>query len=301
VPVYQQGWFKAALYSGLLLVIAVVFYVAVLKRPSADTLFQRAGKVMESGSLDEKLADRERGALAEYLQYYGEGSDEKTRKVREWVDALDREKCEKYLLGHLRDADARGRLDPEDKDALRAMKAEESGKLAEARTTWTQLLKANKDQKDIDKHAYALVAEDRLRQLDDVDAKEKALMAKITKEEFPKEGAAADDPEQQAWRALSLPFTDPKGGTAKARAVWQTLHESVKDAPDDPAKRPWLLLSAKHLRLFEKQPKTTPAGALAPRPHPEWLRLCVAAARLSESPAASVREGITSSPERRPS
>jgi serine/threonine-protein kinase len=246
-PLTERTWFKAALYGSGLVVLLVVFYLLVLKKPSADSLHEQARKVFDTGTLEEKAEARKEGPIAAYLRYYGERDDAQAKEVRSWADRIDGEYADDLLLRRLRKG--LEAADSDEKRAWLAIEEEDAGKLADARILWGKLLK-NKEEKEAEKRAYGLAAEERLRKLDEVDAREKKVVARIQKGEILKEAPKSEEPEELALYALGRELTGSEG----AAAAWEKLHNALKLDLDDPAKRPWYLMATRHWRELKGPP-----------------------------------------------
>ncbi len=256
-PFYQKRWFKGVVYSAMLVGIVLVFWLAFIKKPSAEALYQHAEKTMKNGSLDDKIAARKDGALAEFLKYHP--THEKAPKVRAWADEVDREKCETDLVYRFRTGKDFN-PDGEEIQGQKAIKAEDEGKLAEARKIW-KMLKPNESQKDPEKRAYGLVAQERLKRLAEVDAVEKQLLKYTGSKGISADFKAANDLEKEAIEALQLEIF---GGAAKAPEAWKSwkkLKDDLDEARDDLAKRPFLLLAAKHVRELNQRLPAPPNPA----------------------------------------
>jgi eukaryotic-like serine/threonine-protein kinase len=243
-PFYQQVWFKASLYSALLVAILVIFWAVFLKRPSADTLFTQASKAKDAETLDERLKARN-GPIADFLRYYPDHP--KAAEVRAWVDEIDRDKAEKDLVDRFRDE--KTSLDPDELEIRKAIKHEEEGKFEEARKIWEKFPKF-KGAADPDKNGYALVAEDRLKTLDWVKSEDDRLWANVKKAGPLRDFKPSGEQEQGAAKAYQAELND----LAEGRAAWEKFQGELKR--DDRKDRPWYLLAAKHLHDLPPAPKS---------------------------------------------
>ncbi len=254
-PLHQRIWFKAALYSALIVAIGVVFYLVFLKKPTPEALYADA-KARMVGDLDEKVEARKEGSIAQFLRYYPE--HEKAAEVKGWADQIDREKARKELLDRFRNDIERG-VDADEKRFREAMKQEEAGKLTEARETWQPLL-SYKGNKDPEKNGYGLLAEEHSKRLKDVLDEDTRLSVHIKKDGVYGDFKAASEQEEAAKQAWQAELQDP----AKGRKAWEGFQNGLRR--DDPRERMWFLLAAKHLRELRQ---TEPAEKGAPPPGEE--------------------------------
>jgi serine/threonine-protein kinase len=241
VPFHQRIWFKAALYSALLVVIGVIFYLVFIKKPSPEVLFADAQAIMKADVLDEKVEARKEGSIARFLRYYPE--HEKAGQVKAWADQIDREKVEHDVLHRLRNDINRG-VDADEERAREAIKQEESGKFATARTAWEGFKKYN-GSKEPEQNGYALLAAERLKLLKDVENEDARLAAHITKQGPLPAFKASSEYEEKAAGALKAELRDP-ADPAKGLEAWKEFQNELKR--DDPTQRLWFLLAAKHIR-----------------------------------------------------
>jgi serine/threonine-protein kinase len=236
-PFYQQIWFKAAVYAGLLVAVGTVLYLVFLKKPSPETLFEQA-RGDNAGELDERVASRKNGAIAQFLEYYPE--HEKAKQVREWVADIDRDKVEQDILRRMR-GDINVGVDANEERARDAITKEESGKVAAAREAWKGFARYN-GSKDPEKNGYALLAAQRLRVLTEVENKDARLSAHVTKDGPLPSFTAGSEQEKEAVKVLQVELND----TAKGREAWKEFQSGLNR--DNWDHRVWFLLAAKHLR-----------------------------------------------------
>jgi eukaryotic-like serine/threonine-protein kinase len=277
-PFYQQIWFKAAVYAALLVAVGTVFYLVFLKKPSPETLLERAQRE-NSGDLDERVGSRKNGAIAQFLQYYPD--HEKAKEVRGWADEIDRDKVEQDILRRMR-GDVNVGVDADEERARDAIKKEESGKLAAARESWKGFAQYD-GSKDPEKNGYALLAAQRLQLLTEVENKDARLSAHISKDGPLPSFQADSEQEKEAAKALQAELKDP----AKGREVWKEFQGGLNRDKD----RLWFLLAAKHLRDL-RAADPAEKGARRPWTRPPALvpELLALAARLE----SSVRAGSVS-------
>src|SRR5262249_51373262 len=142
-PFYQQVWFQAVGIVLLLAVIIGVIWVAT-RPPSAETLYNRAKKLMDSSD-PEKWSEAREGPLREYLRYYGNLDDKMTRDVKDAVLRVDAYEADELLrrLVKARRAEALAPKPDEERPwqgmGLDAALAEDAGDLARARDVWNGL------------------------------------------------------------------------------------------------------------------------------------------------------------------
>jgi predicted Ser/Thr protein kinase len=255
---YQTVWFKAAACAGLLLAIFVVFFVVFLAKPSADSLYSAAAEIMKTGDHEDKLAARKEGPIHRYLTYYGNLKDNKTTQIIIWTEEIDREECERLLLRRLRNS-INTNVDDDEREARKAVDAEDNGDFKTAREIWNKFVKYKEDAPKpdpSDKHSYALVANARLQTLDKVDKREKEL-EKVAKAKPFK--TPADKYEALAVEAIQQ---EQATKTKEAREKWEELKKNLDR--DKASERPWWLLAAKHLRDRSEVPKDKVGAAPGP-------------------------------------
>jgi serine/threonine-protein kinase len=250
-PFYQQLWFKGVVYAGLLFAVLFVFYLLVLKRPSPDTLYQRADKLIARGDLDSRI-EALNGPIKDFLAYYPD--HEKAGKVRKWADDVWRDRVEYNLITRFRKDESRG-LDDDEKQGREAVKQEDLGNLVKAKEAWGQFGKY-KQEEDGEKRGYSLLAVQRVKQLEEVAVLGKTLREKIAKGAIPKD-LKPGDPEAKAAEALSL--EDDPAKAKEAWKAWRDLKDDLEKQKDDPAQRRWFLLAASRLR--ELTPAAPTPGA----------------------------------------
>jgi serine/threonine-protein kinase len=233
---YQQVWFKAGVYSALLVAIVAVFWMLFFTYPSADTLFAQARQAKDAETLDERVEARKNGAIAKFLRYYPE--DERAKGVvRQWADEIDREKAEKDLVERFRKD--QNTFDTDEERAREAIKQEEAGKFDEARKTWETLRKF-KGAADADKHGYALVAEGRIKTLDWLKDEDARLSAHVNKGGPLPEFKVTNEYEAKAADALKEELNE----RTKGWAAWEKFKKGLDR--DKREERPWFLLAVKH-------------------------------------------------------
>jgi serine/threonine-protein kinase len=260
---YRSVWFKAAVCAGLLLAIVVVLIRVVFVNPSADDLYQSAAEIMKTGDHADKWAARTEGPISRYLTYYKDLKDSKTADVINWADKIDVAECERWLLNRLRNNRNTGGVDEDEKTARNAVEAEDIGDLKAARELWKKL-QHYKDEAikpeptSYEQRSFGLLAEHRLKKLDEVEKLDKEL----TKKNF----KAATDREKLAVAAMQEHFAEK---TKEAREKWEDLKKRILDR-DKAEDRLWWLLAVKHIRSSDppkdaKDAKKDTTG-LMPRP-----------------------------------
>ena len=172
VPFYRQGWFSIISLVTLLVFIGIVIYLVFVRRPGAEELYSQAKAMLDTDDMAKWKEARE-GPIKDYLSYYGNRDDEQTKKVKGWADQVDAQLYEHWLVDRL-NRDWRVGVDADEETFRQGVKDENEGKLASARGLWNKL-NNNKESADEDKRKSALVAQNRLKQLDEVAALEKKM------------------------------------------------------------------------------------------------------------------------------
>jgi hypothetical protein len=257
-PFYAKGWFTILALTLVAVLAGAGIYFTFLRTPDAETLYGSAETMLKS---DGKAA-RE-GPIADFLRYYPK--HDKAGQVQAWADQYDFELCERQMLKRYRNDT---RFNPEDKDeeqlARNALKDEEKdGNLAAAAKRWEELSK-KKGNADPNLHAWGLVGERYLQDIDSEEVLVKGLKAKGAKEP----GPDFDKLEKLAWDALGEELkcgrkqkqakkweaideeqakkarVEAAAHAAQAKAKWEEL-KSVADLRSE--NRRWHLVAVKHL------------------------------------------------------
>jgi serine/threonine-protein kinase len=234
-PIYRRGWFIAVGAVALLAGMGVAIYWAV-KPPPPETLYQQAERLMASTEQEDWDRARE-GPIKEYLRHYGRRKDERTAQVKAWADQVDLRLRERQLANRMRQ-----KLSPQD-DRERAAQAaaglEEKGDLDAARKEWQGLLQY-KEYADFDAHAWGLLAEKRLREVNEVAERLHQWSAAVDQgRQTLKEYQAKDELDRLAARAIHY---EQFGDLPAAFGVWSEV--KAKCAQDSVADRFWSLLNA---------------------------------------------------------
>ncbi len=251
---YRQVWFKASVLAAALVAVVTLLGVFLFVKPSAESLYLSTERVMDSNNLDKQVDARQRGSIFDFLQYYGDREDEQARQVRTWADQVDAEACEERLLRRLRNNINTG-VDDDEQACRDGIAAEEAGDSKAAGDIWLKLAKYKEGvakAKPSETRSCGLLAETRLRTLEEVDKRERKLEKGVTKTGFAKDFEPADELEKKATDAFQLELQK----STQAGKAWQEIQKSLDR--DNPATRAWWLLAAKRLRgLSEKAGKTT--------------------------------------------
>jgi serine/threonine-protein kinase len=240
---YEKAWFQGA--GIFLLLSAMVGLVYLVLRPAdPHQLFLNAQALMESNDWDQQMRARN-GPIKDFLRHYAERQDEEAQRIFAWADHVDLTQRGHELQTRLKfNLSAEGE---EERSARRAIKNEEGGDLAAAREHWEKLLPL-KEVSDRDQRAWGLLAEKRIRDLDDVDEGAKKLRSKLAEARASgQELQATHEKEKQA--ALALHF-EVFGDIVKALELWKALRYSAE--PDSDQRR-WFLLAVK--KVNELTPK----------------------------------------------
>jgi hypothetical protein len=234
-PFYATAWFRVAGLAGLLVAVGVVFYLAFLKVPGPETLYDRAAELMRTTDLV-KWREARDGPLAAYLRHYGDRADAQAQQMRKWADEVDLRETEEAMYNRRR----RGFNvdDPPYNTAVGALDDEDRGNLAQARDEWQSL---KKYQSDPERRGWALVAEKHLNELNLVGPKVTELSVLIRGEDPKrryKPEAQEYEPVVEALRA------EIHNDEARAQKIWQELKDQI-DRTD--ARRWYNLLAAQRV------------------------------------------------------
>lgn len=239
---YERGWFQAVAITSLLAVIgSLVFWMT---RPAdPHKLFADAQKLMQSGDWEKQMRART-GPIKDFLRYYAQRDDFEARQMVAWADLTDLTLRERQLrkrmqMGFQPDDEVEGK-------AFAAVRQEEAGELAAARTRW-QALAPLKDATDAEIRPWGLVAEKRLGDLDAVDQRLQDLQARV---EQARQGEKDFEPvnhrEVQVAKALRFELF---GDFVKAKEAWSRLKSTEAEAGE----RWWFLMAAS--KVTELTPK----------------------------------------------
>jgi serine/threonine-protein kinase len=228
VRFYHQVWFKAALFSLLLVGVAYAIYQVFLKRPSPEALHQKAWDLMAGATEAADWDEARKGPVADFLKYYRKRDDEQAREMQvfaDWVDLFNRER----LVGFWRRQGIEISNETE-ATARTALGQEEGGNLTEAWNSWESLLE-KKEASDAELRSYGLLAEKRLGDLQQVFHFAKDLQAKMDRrpagdQTLPYEKDKGNGPELRAFHYAQ--FQD----YWKARDLWQQRQHDLKTRYD---------------------------------------------------------------------
>lgn len=234
---YRQGWFQAGAISALLLAASYVFYLAFIKRPSAESLYQEASQLWAQ---DPKAARN--GPIRQFLEYYPQDANAAT--VQGWADDYDRDLLDKQL--HARRHAGFKAADDGERLARLALSHEDAGERTQAEEEWRKLaeFKARKSGNPDDR-AWGLVAEKYLEQFQEVDELHKRLLDRAGKE--PDKKAKDDDKKlsREERIALDAVRSEQRKDFSQAKTHWEKLKA---DAKEDEKLRKWYLLAAQRAR-----------------------------------------------------
>jgi hypothetical protein len=251
-PIYQRTWVQAAAFLALLLAIVGTVYWAT-RPPPPEQLFRRAEKLMAANNPDDAEKARD-GPIKDYLRYYPDRADDQAGRIRDWADEIDAARKERQLRNRIRvgmSAEGEG-----EGTARVALRAEESGNLADARRHWQTLAK-DKDSKDETRRPWGLLAANHLRTVEEAELLEAYLRSRLQAVRSGAEGQDGDATERLALLALRGELL---GDLSLAGTTWREVKE---DSSKDGEHRAWFLLAAKKLR--ELGPPAEPALAAKER------------------------------------
>ena len=251
--IYERTWFQAAAIVTILFIVGGIVYLAV-QPPSADKLFAKAQSLMASSDPDERRQARD-DPIEKYLHYYPNRDDEQAKQVRSWADQVDLDQRERQLRNRMR---MKMTPDGEAETAAQgATRMEETGDLKAATERWQKLLRF-KDATDASERAWFLLADKRLRELNDVAENEQALRKRVEDiRHFRALPAPAKDSEDQVELAIRAELF---GDLGLALDSWEKLKEKYQADPD--ARQRSLLASKKVYELKDKAPRGPEAQAL---------------------------------------
>ncbi len=247
-PIYERGWFLSVAVAAVLGVMSWFTWYFFLRPPSPDELYHKAQVLMETNRTDEARD----GPIKEFLERYKDRDDAQAAEMRAWADRIDREVRELQL--HKIMKLGRPAEDEAEQAAFAAVQAEEAGEWTQARAHWHALdkykdIKDYKDSKAMDLHAWSLVADKRLREIQEADDLGKQLQTRLlqmrTQETEIKFGANEDG------RALRATLAEMFGDVALALDGWQEL----KNAPQ----HVWVLLATKKVHDLRPDAPRGPA------------------------------------------
>ena len=240
-PVYERGWFLAVAIAGVLGVMSWFTWYFFLRPPSPDELFHKAQVMMETNRTDEA---RE-GPIKEFLERYKDPDAPHAAEIHAWADRIDLEVRELQLhkimkLGRPAEDDA-------ERAAFAAVHAEEAGELAQARQHWHALDKYKDANADL--HAWSLVAEKRLREIQEAEDLGKRLQSRLLTMRS-QEPEIQFGPDEDG-RALRATLAELFGDSALAVEGWQGLRTASQHV--------WVLLAAKKVHDLRADAPRGPA------------------------------------------
>lgn len=243
VAFYRQGWFTVLSVTAILGALAFVTYLAFFRVPSAEEMYAQAEHLLKAG--DEQSRKEGRATIATFFEYYKD--DARAAPMQAWADAYDLERYERIME---RRRKAKIRIDEKDVDAKaeelarEALDYEDRGRLDDAAETW-QKLKEYKGNANPELHAWGLVGEKYLRQVQEIDKLYQELAARVAAEKETGEKASAESKaERLALEALR------KDQPASAMAAWTDLKSHAQDSSEN---RRWFLLAAKMEREWSEK------------------------------------------------
>jgi serine/threonine-protein kinase len=239
---YERAWFQGL--GILIFLLAIIGLVYLVTRPAdPHQLFLKAQALMESNDLDKA---RE-GPIKDFFRHYSGRGDEEAQQMFAWADQVDLAQRERQLQTRLRfNLSAEGE---EEKRAFAAVSNEDAGDLAAARERWERLLPL-KEESDRDQRAWGLLAEKKIRELDQVDDRAKQLQGKI--DEARASGQEFEPENQKEGQAVLALRFETFGDISKALDLWKRLRDVSK--PDSDQRR-WFLLAVKKVNVLT--PKAT--------------------------------------------
>jgi serine/threonine-protein kinase len=249
VPFYYQIWFKAVVYSALLVGVGVVLFLA-FKPASPEALYEKAAKLME----DPDNWDDAREVVDEYLKRNKDRNDKQAKQMRDWADQIDRETQERRMLNWIA-WDRPMTTDPE-RLAKSAVMAERDGRLADAEKNWNELAQF-KERSDRELHAWGLVGHKRVQDINQVKSYLKGLEQRVLHLE-----RGEDDPDEmtyqhpQVYKNAARAYRYVKFGDVwTALDHWQKLHQEIRPSNDQPDFHLWFVLGTAQVKLLNTQVK----------------------------------------------
>jgi serine/threonine-protein kinase len=260
-PFYSRLWFRGAIYLSLLVGVSVLVYFLFIKRPSPEVLFTKAQRLMDPADTS-GWEEARNGPIKDFLRYYPNHA--KAEQMQAWADQYDTWDRERLVLKWVRNNVP---TDPgSDATAREALRSENSGDFAKAREGWQKLLPLKKETAT-DSRSWGLLAEKRLRDLNEVEDLKKKLQEKV--EQTRKQGkelTTESDAERMATEAIGLEL-DKK--MQEAREAWKKLKKRY-DTEDVKWKqnqkdRPWYLLATAKVHELELRVASPPKGKQDPK------------------------------------
>jgi serine/threonine protein kinase len=246
-PIHQQNWFQIAGIAVVLLGMAFLFYYVFIMPPSLESLHKRAKVLMEEKNYAEALRD----PIASFKTNYKESNDGLAKDLRLWANQSMMLQLENQIFNRkklVKEADGN-----EERIVWRALTEEDVGNLEEAEKSWSALTRglladwskiAEADEETADKHAYGLVAEKYIKQIQEAKERRKALEKKLGVETTFK----GNSPEEEiAVKALKAEMDK---NVKNAEVKWEDLKLQTKNDRDQ---RMWYLMAVSSLRELKMQ------------------------------------------------
>jgi serine/threonine-protein kinase len=247
-PIYERGWFLTVAVAAVLGVMAWFTWHFFLRPPSPEKLYTNAHVLMEANRTDEARD----GPIKEFLALYKDRNDAQAAEIHAWADRIDMDVRELQLRKIMKlDRPAE---DEAEQAAFAAVHAEEAGEWTQARAHWHALdqykdIKDYQDSKAVDLHAWSLVADKRLREIQEAEDLGKQLQTRLlqlrTQEPEIKFGASQDG------QALRATLAEMFGDFAVALDGWQGLKTTPQHV--------WVLLATKKVHDLRPDAPRGPA------------------------------------------
>jgi serine/threonine-protein kinase len=243
-PFYERTWFLVAAGASLLLGMSTMVWL-VVKPATPEQLFRQAKVSMDSSNPDDWGKARE-GPIASFLKHYADQTDEQAVQMRRWADQVDVYVRERQMYNRIK-------LTPEEgaeTTARAALRQEEEGDLDAAAERWQQLAKYL-DSNDTDQRPWGLLADKRLRDLQQAKTLERQIKEEIR---HARSGDGEFNPGSEAERRAGMAnHAEVFGDLALALDYWQKLKVAYQNDHD---RLSWFLLAAKKTR--ELRDKVSP-------------------------------------------
>jgi hypothetical protein len=232
VPFYQRAWFTGAVTAAVLVVIAWIFYTAVLKAPSPESLYDRASTLIDQ---DDYTTARD-GPIATFLRHYADRDDAQARQMRAWADTADLKTRERQM--HARRNSVFQPESEAEAHARRALAFEDRGDLDAAAREW-QAVTPLKQEQDADQRPWGLVADKYLADIQKARELAEKVSNSVRTEHLRKEKKYVGDTplEEMAVQAVR---SASAGRKKEEKQKWQALRDEARQKEE----RPWELVAA---------------------------------------------------------
>jgi hypothetical protein len=202
---------------------------------------------MASGNPEDHDRARE-GPIQEYLDRYGDRTDESARKMRRWADDMDlalrdRQLDKRFRMGLSPDDDA-------ERAAFAAVRNEDEGDLQAAQERWTSLVK-HSESTDRDQRVWGLLAKKRLHDLTTLAGRVQDLLGRLNQARRTEQPFDSKVPEER--KAAEALHYEEFGDLVAAQERWQ---RQKKEYEKDAERRPWYLLASWKVRELKDHPPT---------------------------------------------